>query len=85
MGLSRCSRCPIWCADATHTQNLAKPDPAHPLAGLRSAVHSDARAVDCAMASQGLEIFARATPESDFAKVFSEGHVRQSSTESTVA
>ena len=28
MGLSRCSRCPIWCADATHTQNLAKSDPA---------------------------------------------------------
>ena len=52
---------------------------------LRSAVHSDARAVDCAMASQGLEICARATPESDFAKVFSEGHMRQSSTESTVA
>ena len=45
----------------------------------------DARAVDCAMASQGLEICARATPESDFAKVFSEGHMRQSSTESTVA
>lgn len=28
VGLSRCSRCPIWCADATHTQNLAKSDPA---------------------------------------------------------
>lgn len=28
MGLARCSRCPIWCADATHTQNLAKSDPA---------------------------------------------------------
>ena len=45
----------------------------------------DARAVDCAMASHGLEICARATPESYFAKVFSEGHMRQSSTESTVA
>ena len=33
VGLSRCSRCPIWCANATHTQNLAKSDPAHPLAG----------------------------------------------------
>ena len=29
----------------------------------------DARAVDNTLASQGLEIYARATPESDFAKI----------------
>ena len=40
VGLSRCSRCPIWCADATHTQNLAKSDPAHPLAGPSGALRA---------------------------------------------